>query len=107
MKSALAVLTAAFTGLSFAAASADTSPVVNRVIIQQSVQQQMNNQLQTESLQLQMQQQQSQATLAQQMQQQFVLQQLQMQQNQMTLIELRALLNARSSKSHKRSPHSR
>ncbi len=87
------------------AAGADTSPLVNRVIVQQALQQQLQNQLNTQAVQLQAQQELSRATvqsgLEQQMQQ---LQYLELQQ-QLNLIRLQDSA-VRSSHSHKIRHHS-
>jgi hypothetical protein len=86
------------------AASADTSPLVNRVIVQQGLQQQMQNQLNVQSSQLQAEQDLSRANLQAQLQQQMLeLQNLQLQQ-QINLIKLQQ--RARSSKFHKAPHHS-
>lgn len=100
------LLPAALALLAFAApvvASADTSPLVNRVIVNQTLQQQLQNQLNLQANQLQNAQDLTRANLQLQ---------LQNQQQLMQFLELQQeinLLNARqravSSKSHK-PPHS-
>ena len=75
-------------------------PCVNTFIVQQAVQQQMNNQLQTEAMNLQTAQQQTQGSLALQMQQQAAMQQYLLLQQQMQLIELRNYLQTH--KQHKK-----
>jgi hypothetical protein len=81
------------------AASADTSPLVNRVIVQQALQQQMQNQLNTQTVQLQAQQDLARATVQAQLQQELLqLQYLQLQQ-QLNLMNIQ--LRARTTQTHK------
>ena len=86
------------------AAAADTSPLVNRVIVDQALQQQMQNQLNTQQTQLQTQQDITRANLQGQMQQQQIQMQYLLLQQQIELLKIqqRARLHAQSSRSHHR-----
>jgi len=79
-------------------ALADTSPLVNRVIVDQALQQQMQNQLNTQQTQLQTQQDLMRANLQGQMQQQQIRMQYLFLQQQIELLKIqeRAHPHARS-----------
>jgi hypothetical protein len=97
----LVAIFACFAFLAPLAARADTSPLVNRVIVQQALQQQLQNQLNTQATQLQAQQDLSRATLQAQMQQDLLqLQYLELQQ-QLNLMKIQT--RAVSPRAHK--PH--
>jgi opacity protein-like surface antigen len=103
MKS-IAVAVASLAFLAPLAAQADTSPLVNRVIVQQALQQQMQNQLNLQASQLQAQQDFTRAALQAQMQQEILqLQYLQLQQQlNLVRIQTRSLSShARKSRHHK------
>jgi hypothetical protein len=81
---------------------ADTSPLVNRVIVQQALQQQMQTQLNTQAVQLQTQQDVTRAAIQGDLQQQILqLQYLELQQ-QLNLMKLQVHARAlHSSKKHR------
>ena len=78
---------AAFLALPLSA-YADTSPLVNRVIVNQALQQQMQNQLDTQQAQLQAQQEQMRANLQSQLQQNTMTLQCLLLQQQLDLLKL-------------------
>ncbi len=86
------------------AASAQTSPLINQIQVQNALQQQMQNQLNTQAMQLQQQQNTSSSALQSQLQQQQL--QLQYQELQQQLNLQRIQQRAHSSNPHKPPRHS-
>lgn len=88
-------------------ALADTSPLVNRVIVNQALQQQMQNQLNTQQIQLQSQQDITRASLQTELQQQSLQLQYLLLQQQLELlrIERRAHMHVHSPGSHRSRTH--
>ena len=86
-KYAAMLAAAAFLALPLSA-YADTSPLVNRVIVNQALQQQMQNQLDTQQAQLQTQQEQMRANLQSQLQQNTMTLQCLLLQQQLDLLKL-------------------
>ncbi|HET6896619.1 MAG TPA: hypothetical protein VFH72_14640 [Candidatus Baltobacteraceae bacterium] len=101
MKTLLAgMLAAAFAALPLAA-SADTSPLVNRVIVDQALQQQMQNQLNTQQTQLQTQRDLTRANLQSQMQQQQLQMQYLLLQQQIELLKIQQRATAHPAAAHR------
>lgn len=99
-KYAVAVAAAAMLALPLSA-HADTSPLVNRVIVNQALQQQMQNQLDTQQTQLQIQQDQMRSNLQSQLQQNAATLQYLLLQQQLRLLDLQQRSHKHSSVSHK------
>jgi vacuolar-type H+-ATPase catalytic subunit A/Vma1 len=102
MKTLLAALLAGACAALPLTASADTSPLVNRVIVDQALQQQMQNQLNTQQTQLQTQRDLMRANLQSQMQQQQLQMQYLLLQQQIELLKIQQRARAHSSVSHRR-----
>ncbi len=100
MKTLLAALLAgAFAALPLAA-SADTDPVINRLIVDHALQQQMQNQLSTRQTQLQTQQDLMRANLQNQMLQQNLQMQYLLLQQQLELLKLEQRAHVRHAHPH-------
>jgi hypothetical protein len=84
------------------AAPADTSPLANRIIVNQALQQQMQNQLNTQQTQLQTQQDITRANLQNQLQQENLQLQYNLLQTQLELLRLQQHTHMRSAVSHPR-----
>lgn len=87
-------------------ARADTSPAVNRVILNQALQQQMQNQINTQQTQLETQQNQLRANVQSQMQQNNAALQYILLEQQLELIKIEQRAHTHSSSSHKTHRHS-
>lgn len=102
MKYVVAAILAGAFGIAPLTALADTSPLVNRVIVDQALQQQMQNQLNVQQMQLQTQQDLTRTNLQAQMQQQSLQMQFLLLQQQMELLKIQQPAHRRSSFSHHR-----
>lgn len=99
-KYAAALAAAALLALPLSA-SADTSPLVNRVIVNQALQQQMQNQLDAQQAQLRAQQEQMRANLQSQMQQNAMTLQYLLLQQQLELLKLQQRAHKHASASRR------
>jgi ABC-type transport system involved in Fe-S cluster assembly fused permease/ATPase subunit len=84
---------------------ADTSTLVNRVIVNQALQQQMQNQLNVQQIRLQSQQDLTRANLQGELQAQSAQLQYILLEQQLQLLQLRQRARVHSSHSHKTRPH--
>lgn len=106
MKTIVAAAFAGVLALSPLAVRADTSPFMNRVIVNDALQQQMQNRLNIQQTTLQTQQDLTRLRLQSQLQQQQNDLQYLLLQQQLQLLRLEQMSGKRSSVSHPKKPHS-
>jgi hypothetical protein len=105
MKKMLAAILAIVAMALPAVASADTSPLVNRVIVNDALQQQMQNQLNIQQTQLQTQRDISRASLQSQMQQLNLQMQYLLLQQQLDLLRIEQRAHAASTRARRHHKH--